>query len=77
MVEDAFLEEVMKHFRGPRRIIWEMIMGEDIHMGGVEDTRILAEKIGINRKQGSGCRMRPRWIGAIPGEDLRVSGDGD
>jgi ubiquinone/menaquinone biosynthesis C-methylase UbiE len=48
MVEDAFLERVAEHFRGPRGIIWEMIMGEDIHMGGLEDTRVLTENIGID-----------------------------
>jgi ubiquinone/menaquinone biosynthesis C-methylase UbiE len=50
MVEDAFLDKVTEHFRGPRGIIWEMIMGEDIHMGGVEDTKVLTDKIGINKE---------------------------
>ena len=30
MVKDTFLEKVAEHFRDPRGIIWEMIMGEDI-----------------------------------------------
>jgi ubiquinone/menaquinone biosynthesis C-methylase UbiE len=50
MAEDAFLEKVTEHFRGPRGIIWEMIMGEDIHMGGLEDTRILTGEIGIRKE---------------------------
>ncbi|RJP65279.1 MAG: methyltransferase domain-containing protein [Candidatus Abyssobacteria bacterium SURF_17] len=49
MVEDAFVENVMALYRGPAGVLYELLMTEHIHPGGVEDTKVLAEKAGIRK----------------------------
>jgi ubiquinone/menaquinone biosynthesis C-methylase UbiE len=42
------LADVNKVYEGPVGILWEMLMGEQIHVGGAAETDIMAEKIGLN-----------------------------
>lgn len=44
------LENVQEVYEGPVGVLWEMLMGEQIHVGGANETDILAQKAGINRK---------------------------
>lgn len=44
MVEDSFVDNVINLYRGPAGVLYELLMTEHIHPGGVEDTRVLAEK---------------------------------
>ncbi len=46
---DFDLSDITNLYNGPVGIIWEMLMGEEIHVGGVEDTDILAHKAGIKK----------------------------
>jgi ubiquinone/menaquinone biosynthesis C-methylase UbiE len=45
---DFELEDVQAVYEGPVGVLWEMLMGEEIHVGGEAETDILAEKAGIN-----------------------------
>ena len=45
---DVGIEDVNKVYNGPGGVLWEMLMGEQIHVGGAEETDILAQKAGIN-----------------------------
>jgi len=45
---DVNIGNVCDVYDGPGGILWEMLMGEQIHVGGEEETDILAEKAGIN-----------------------------
>ena len=40
--------DVSKVYAGPGGKLWELLMGEQIHVGGEEDTKILAQKVGIS-----------------------------
>jgi len=42
------IENVNEVYDGPGGILWEMLMGEEIHVGGEVETDILAQKAGIN-----------------------------
>ncbi len=42
------IADVNEVYSGPVGILWEMLMGEQIHVGGEKETDILAEKAGIN-----------------------------
>jgi len=44
---DIGIEDVTEVYAGPGGILWEMLMGEEIHVGGAGDTDILARKAGI------------------------------
>lgn len=44
---DVGIENVMEVYAGPGAILWEMLMGEEIHVGGAGETDILARKAGI------------------------------
>ena len=44
---DVGIENVMEVYAGPGGILWEMLMGEQIHVGGAAETAVLAEKAGI------------------------------
>ncbi len=44
---DFGIENVNEVYDGPGGILWEMLMGEQIHIGGTEETDILAQKAGI------------------------------
>ena len=44
---DVGIEGVNEVYDGAGGILWEMLMGEQIHVGGAPETDILAEKAGI------------------------------
>jgi len=44
---DVGIENVTEVYAGPGGILWEMLMGEEIHVGGAGETDILARKAGI------------------------------
>jgi ubiquinone/menaquinone biosynthesis C-methylase UbiE len=44
---DVGLESVSEVYDGPGGILWEMLMGDQIHVGGAEETDVLARKAGI------------------------------
>lgn len=41
------LKDVNAVYDGPEGLIWELIMGEQIHVGGFKSSKILADKAGI------------------------------
>ena len=45
---DVGIENVNEVYDGPGGILWELLMGEEIHVGGTAETDILAQKAGIN-----------------------------
>ncbi len=44
---DVGIENVNEVYDGPGGILWEMLMGEQIHVGGASETDVLAQKAGI------------------------------
>lgn len=46
---DFTVADVIKLYDGPVGILWEMLMGEEIHVGGGIETDILAERAGVGR----------------------------
>jgi ubiquinone/menaquinone biosynthesis C-methylase UbiE len=46
---DFNIGDVNDVYSGPVGILWEMLMGEQIHVGGEKETELLAEKAGINK----------------------------
>lgn len=42
--------DVSEVYAGPGGKLWELLMGEQIHVGGAEQTDVLAEKIGLDRE---------------------------
>ena len=60
------LKEVSAVYDGPEGLLWELIMGEQIHIGGMKSSLILAEHAGIKQGMrgidlcsalGAGCRF--------------------
>ncbi len=47
---DFTIGDVNDIYEGPVGQLWEMLMGEEIHVGGERETDIMAEKAGMNRK---------------------------
>jgi ubiquinone/menaquinone biosynthesis C-methylase UbiE len=47
---DFELKDVQDVYEGPVGVLWEMLMGEEIHVGGANDTDVLARKAGIKRE---------------------------
>lgn len=47
---DIKLEDVQEVYEGPVGVLWEMLMGEEIHVGGADDTDILARKALITQE---------------------------
>jgi ubiquinone/menaquinone biosynthesis C-methylase UbiE len=47
---DFKLEDVQAVYSGPVGVLWEMLMGEQIHVGGPKETDILAEKAKISKE---------------------------
>jgi len=45
---DFTIADVNEIYEGPVGILWEMLMGEQIHVGGVKETDILAKKAEIS-----------------------------
>ena len=46
--QDVGIENVNEVYEGPGGTLWEMLMGEQIHVGGAAETHVLAQKAGIN-----------------------------
>jgi len=46
---DFTIADVNEIYEGPVGKLWEMLMGEEIHVGGGRETEILAKKAGLNR----------------------------
>jgi ubiquinone/menaquinone biosynthesis C-methylase UbiE len=44
---DVGIENVNEVYDGPGGILWEMLMGEQVHVGGASETDVLAQKAGI------------------------------
>jgi ubiquinone/menaquinone biosynthesis C-methylase UbiE len=44
---DVGIENVTEVYAGPGGTLWEMLMGEEIHVGGAGETDVLARKAGI------------------------------
>jgi ubiquinone/menaquinone biosynthesis C-methylase UbiE len=47
---DFKLEDVQEVYEGPVGVLWEMLMGEQIHVGGAKETDNLAEKANISKE---------------------------
>ncbi|MCP4723417.1 MAG: methyltransferase domain-containing protein [bacterium] len=63
---DITLKDVKAVYDGPEGVLWELIMGEQIHVGGFKSSMVLAEKAGIKAglkgvdlcsALGAGCRF--------------------
>jgi SAM-dependent methyltransferase len=50
---DITLDDVVDLYNGPVGVLWEMLMGEEIHVGGWEETETLAALAGVS----PGCRI--------------------
>ena len=48
---DFSVNDVSDVYAGPGGKLWELLMGEQIHVGGPEQTDLLAKKIGIDKAQ--------------------------
>ena len=46
---DITIDDVKQVYSGPVGILWEMLMGEHIHVGGEKETKILAEKASLSK----------------------------
>ncbi len=71
--ERATLKDVQGVYSGPEGVLWELIMGEQIHVGGFAQSTILADLAGVGRDQkvldlcsalGAGLRFLARTRGA-------------
>ncbi|MEO0102252.1 MAG: ubiquinone biosynthesis protein UbiE, partial [candidate division WOR-3 bacterium] len=49
--KDYTIKDVQDVYDGPGGLLWEAVMGEQIHSGGPEATDFLAEKIGLKPGQ--------------------------
>lgn len=67
---DISLRDVQNVYDGPEGVLWELIMGEQIHVGGFKSSSILAEKAGLKpgfkgldlcSALGAGCRFLARF----------------
>jgi ubiquinone/menaquinone biosynthesis C-methylase UbiE len=48
---DFTLKDVNEVYEGPVGVLWEMLMGEQIHVGGAEETEIMARKIRLDKNK--------------------------
>ena len=71
-MENIGLREVKNVYDGPEGVLWELIMGEQIHIGGFASSMDLAEKAGIGSDMngvdlcccnGAGMRFLVRFRG--------------
>ncbi|MFX0091265.1 MAG: class I SAM-dependent methyltransferase [Candidatus Hodarchaeota archaeon] len=46
---DFSVKDVSDAYDGPVGLLWELLMGEHIHIGGADETKRLAEKLGVNK----------------------------
>jgi ubiquinone/menaquinone biosynthesis C-methylase UbiE len=44
--------DVSEVYAGPGGKLWELLMGEQIHVGGAEQTDLLAKKVGLDKNKG-------------------------
>lgn len=60
------LKDVQAVYDGPEGLLWELVMGEQIHVGGFTSSKALADKAGIRAGMrgvdlcsalGAGCRF--------------------
>ena len=51
-IEGVALDNVKEVYSGPEGDLWELIMGEQIHIGGFASSMALAEKAGIGEGMG-------------------------
>ena len=49
--------DVSEVYAGPGGKLWELLMGEEIHVGGAEHTDVLAQKIGLDGDGGEGLNL--------------------
>ena len=65
-LENITLKNVQEVYDGPDGVLWELIMGEQIHVGGFKSSKILSEKAGLKAGMhgidlcsalGAGCRF--------------------
>ena len=79
-IQDIGLSQVQEVYSGPEGDLWELVMGEQIHIGGFSSSMDLAEKAGIGPGtkgvdfcccNGAGMRflVRFRDVGAMMGVD--------
>lgn len=70
---NAKLSDVQGVYSGPEGDLWELIMGEQIHIGGFAQSKILADLAGIGRGEkvldlcsalGAGLRFLAKFYGA-------------
>jgi ubiquinone/menaquinone biosynthesis C-methylase UbiE len=47
---DVGLEQVNDVYNGPGGVLWEMLMGEQIHVGGPQETDVLAREAGVGAR---------------------------
>jgi ubiquinone/menaquinone biosynthesis C-methylase UbiE len=47
--KDYTIKDVQEVYDGPGGLLWEAVMGEQIHSGGPEMTDVLAEKVGLQK----------------------------
>lgn len=69
----AKLADVQGVYSGPEGDLWELIMGEQIHIGGLAQSKVLADLAGVSRGErvldlcsalGAGLRFLARFYGA-------------
>ncbi|MFX0020058.1 MAG: class I SAM-dependent methyltransferase [Promethearchaeota archaeon] len=48
---DFSVWDVSQVYAGPGGKLWELLMGEQIHVGGAEQTDILAKKVGLDKER--------------------------
>ena len=79
-IENVGLQDVVEIYSGPVGDLWELIMGEQIHIGGFTSSMDLAERAGIAAEStgidlcccnGAGMRflVRFRGVGKMTGVD--------
>lgn len=76
---DIGLNEVREVYSGPEGVLWELIMGEQIHVGGFKSSMVLAQNAGIQpgwhgidlcSALGAGCRFLVKNFGVtMAGQD--------
>ena len=71
-IKNIELKDVQAVYSGPEGDLWELIMGEQIHIGGFQSSMDLAKRAGIGAGHaGRGPVLLQRRRDALPGEVLR------
>ncbi len=79
-IDNVGLKDVSAVYAGPEGDLWELIMGQQIHIGGLKSSLELAERAGIGAGQrgvdlcccngaGMRCLVRVRGVEAMTGVD--------